>query len=296
MLALGLLMVAFVVYQLWGTALYTEHAQAHLKSELSSELHRKLPTTASELTARHHSGLPPLSQVPAPAHTDPAAGSAIGLLSIPKIGLLDAIVEGVGEAQLAQGPGHYVGTALPGEPGNAAIAGHRTTYAHPFYNLNELAPGDPIYILTSQGFFRYVVSQTQVVAPTDVAVLETIGDRSTLTLTTCNPRYSAATRMVVVANFDGGAKVPVPAGPELPHNAAGLQSLPGDSLSGTSSSWWPAFLWGALTVAIVIGAVLLWRRGPGLQRLAVVVVGVAAFVLALFFCFEQISLALPSGF
>jgi len=296
MLALGLLMVAFVVYQLWGTALYTEHAQAHLKSELSSELHRKLPIAASDLTASRHTGLPPLSQVPAPAHADPVAGSAIGLLSIPKIGLLDAIVEGVGEAQLAQGPGHYVGTPLPGEAGNVAIAGHRTTYAHPFYNLNELAPGDPIYILTSQGFFRYVVSQTQVVAPTDVAVLETIGDRSTLTLTTCNPRYSAATRMVVVADFDSGAKVPVPGAHGLPHFATGLQSLPGDSLSGASGSWWPALLWGALTVTIVVGAVLLWRRGPGLQRLAVVVVGAAAFVVALFYCFEQISLALPSGF
>jgi len=100
--------------------------------------------------------------------------------------------------------------------------------------------------------------------------------------------------MVVVANFDGG--VPVPAGIVLPRFAAGLQTLPGDSLSGSSSGWWPAFLWGALTVAIVVGAVLLWRIGPGLQRLAVVVVGAAAFVVALFFCFEQISLALPSGF
>jgi sortase A len=202
----------------------------------------------------------------------------------------------VGEAQLAQGPGHYVGTPLPGELGNVAIAGHRTTYAHPFYNLNELAPGDPIYVLTSQGFFRYVVSQTEVVAPTDVAVLETIGHRSTLTLTTCNPRYSAATRMVVVANFDGGEKVPIPAAPELTHGGAGLRSLPGDALSGMSSSWWPAFLWGALTIAIVVGAVLLWRRGPGLQRLAVVVVTASGFLLALFFCFQQISLALPSGF
>ena len=102
--------------------------------------------------------------------------------------------------------------------------------------------------------------------------------------------------MVVVANFDGGAKVPIPAAPELTHGGGGLHSLPGDSLSGTSDSWWPAFLWGALTIAIVVGAVFLWRRGPGLQRLAVVVVGAAGFLLALFFCFQQISLALPSGF
>ena len=117
MLGLGLLMVLFVVYQLWGTALYTDHAQAHLKNELSSELHHKLPTTAANLTGTHHLGLPPLATAPAGVHPDPAVNSAIGLLSIPKIGLLDAIVEGVGEAQLAQGPGHYPGTPMPGEPG-----------------------------------------------------------------------------------------------------------------------------------------------------------------------------------
>ena len=52
------------------------------------------------------------------------------------------------------GPGHYPGTPLPGEAGNVAIAGHRTTYLHPFYNLNELVPGDAIDILTVQGLLR----------------------------------------------------------------------------------------------------------------------------------------------
>ncbi len=186
----------------------------------------------------------------------------MGLLSIPKIGLLDAIVEGVGEAQLEQGPGHYPGTSLPGEAGNVAIAGHRTTYAHPFYNLDALSPGDNIYILTAQGLFQYTVSGSQVVAPTDVAVLDTVPGKSTLTLTTCNPRYSAAQRLVVTANLDANAAA-------LPTTTTTTQpkvtQLAGDSssasLGGGSTTWTSAILWGLLTAAVVRrGAYVLWRR------------------------------------
>ena len=143
---------------MWGTALYESQAQSHLKSELATQLHGKLPTAPAELTGTQRLGLPPLARLTAPTVSDPALGQPVGLLSIPKIGILDAIVEGVGEAQLEQGPGHYPGTALPGEVGNVAIAGHRTTYAHPFYNLDALAPGDNVYILTSQGLFEYTVT------------------------------------------------------------------------------------------------------------------------------------------
>ena len=104
----------------------------------------------------------------------------------------------------SRGQGTIRARRSPEKPGNVAIAGHRTTYAHPFYNLNELGPGDSIYILTEQGFFHYKVATSQVVAPTDVAVLDTVPNQSTLTLTTCNPRYSAATRLVVTADFDPG--------------------------------------------------------------------------------------------
>ena len=200
---IGLLLVAFVAYQLWGTALYEAQAQSHLKSELATQLHHALPSSAVDLTGTQRLGLPPLAHQTATPSPEPALGQPVGLLSIPKIGILDAIVEGVGEAQLEQGPGHYQGTALPGQPGNVAIAGHRTTYAHPFYNLDALAPGDNIYILTSQGLFEYTVTNSQVVPPTDVAVLGSVSGKNTLTLTTCNPRYSASTRLVVTANFDG---------------------------------------------------------------------------------------------
>ena len=299
-LVVGVLLIAFVAYQLWGTGLYEEHAQAHLKSELSQQLHRRLPTSAAQLTGAQRLHLPPLQHETALTLPDPQVNQPIGLLSIPKIGLLDAIVEGVGEAQLEQGPGHYPGTPLPGEPGNVAIAGHRTTYAHPFYNLNELGPGDSIYILTEQGFFHYKVATSQVVAPTDVGVLDTVPNQSTLTLTTCNPRYSAATRLVVIADFaPGPGKGSVtlhPTSTTVPKGGAQIAAIPGDSLTGSSSSTWPVVLWSALTVLAAVVVWFIWRRSPRRFRWLIVVLGVPAVCLCLLTAFEHISLALPGSF
>ena len=73
----------------------------------------------------------------------PPEGSPVGDIRIPAIGLNQVLVEGTNTDDLRQGPGHYIGTPLPGQGGNAAIAGHRTTYGHPFYNLDGVKPGTP---------------------------------------------------------------------------------------------------------------------------------------------------------
>jgi sortase A len=100
---------------------------------------------------------------------------------------------------------------LPGEPGNVVISGHRTTYLHPFYNLNELTVGDPITLTKPDGTKDiYLVSETKVVAPTAVEVISNTPD-DRLTLTTCNPRYSAAQRLVVVAELYNPQAKPAPA-------------------------------------------------------------------------------------
>ena len=224
----------------------------------------------------------------------------MGLLSIPRIGLLDAIVEGVGDAQLEQGPGHYPGSALPGEPGNVAIAGHRTTYAHPFYNLDALVPGDPIYILTSQGLFHYTVTRTQVVSPSDVAVLQTIPGQNTLTLTTCTPRYSAAQRLIVTAAFDGHTAQSA-TNTTTTTTRPKITSIAGEpatssSLGGGSASWVPAVLWGLLAVALGVLAVFVWRWVGRRWRSVVVLVAIAVVGLVLLVCFEHVSLALPGSY
>ncbi len=102
-------------------------------------------------------------------------GDPIGTLVIPEIGVDQVVVEGTGSAQLAVGPGHYVATPLPGQPGNVGIAGHRTTHGRPFYDLNDLVTGDPITVTTLQGTFRYLVVRSEVVAPTDLTRAGAVG-------------------------------------------------------------------------------------------------------------------------
>lgn len=115
------------------------------------------------------------------------------------------VVEGVDPETLKKGPGHYPATAGPGEPGNFAVAGHRTTYGAPFYHLDQLRPGDGIHVVDrQQRTWTYEVIASRLVLPDDVWVvgpdpLET--GQPMLTLTTCEPRFSAAQRLIVFAQL-----------------------------------------------------------------------------------------------
>jgi len=140
------------------------------------------------------------------------------------------VVEGTNTPDLRKGPGHYVGTPLPGQAGNAAIAGHRTTYGHPFYNLDSVKIGDPIVLTTLQGIFVYDATKSFVVSPSDSTVVDNV-IANQLTLTTCNPRFSASTRLVVQAELVhsqlfSNSGLPVPK-----HVKADLKS---ESLAGNS--------------------------------------------------------------
>ena len=112
------------------------------------------------------------------------------------------MIEGVDADDLKNGPGHYPDTPLPGEKGNAAIAGHRSTYGAPFANVDNLDPGDPITVTTLQGSFHYSVTGQEIVSPDDVQVLDDKGDNE-LTLTACHPKYSASKRIVIHAKLEG---------------------------------------------------------------------------------------------
>ena len=105
-------------------------------------------------------------------------------------------VEGTSWDDLRKGPGHYSETALPGQSGNVAIAGHRTTYLHPFWSLNELQEGDKVILRTRRGTFTYRVDWVEVVGPKDWTVVAPT-DVPSVTLTTCEPRFSAAKRLIV---------------------------------------------------------------------------------------------------
>lgn len=124
----------------------------------------------------------------------------VARLTIPAIDLQAYVVEGTDPGSLNQGPGHYPATPLPGESGNAAIAGHRTMYGHVFHDLDRLQPGDEIVAETAARRSIYRVVEVKVVNPAQVDVVApTTDDR--LTLTTCHPIGSAAQRLVVVAEL-----------------------------------------------------------------------------------------------
>ncbi len=112
---------------------------------------------------------------------------------------------------LEDGPGHYPGTALPGQIGNMVMSGHRTTYGHAFNRLAELRTGDVISLQVRTRTYVYHVIRTQIVDPNDTSVIFPVpGDlhatptERLLTMTTCNPEYSAAQRLIVTAEMTGG--------------------------------------------------------------------------------------------
>jgi sortase A len=138
----------------------------------------------------------------------PETGSPLTRIIIPAIDLNTVVVAGTSPAALRAGAGHYPNTPLPGQVGNVGIAGHRTTYGRPFNRVDELQPGDEIWLLTPVGDHRYVVSDPDpeigenpwVTAPNDWGVVAQ-SDESLLTLTTCHPKGSAAQRMIVRAEL-----------------------------------------------------------------------------------------------
>lgn len=134
----------------------------------------------------------------------PAPGEPFAFMSIPEIGVEDLVVyEGVDTATLRNGPGHINFTPVPGQPGNAVIAGHRTTYGRPFFDLDLLELGSAVIVETVVGTHVYEVREILVVKPTDVWVTDS-RPGGWLTLTTCNPKFSARQRLIVFAEMVDG--------------------------------------------------------------------------------------------
>ncbi len=152
---------------------------------------------------------------PADLSTPPLPGEPALHIVIPSIEVDSIVVElsALNDLEnLSRGPGHIPGTAYPGETGNVVLSGHRTTYGAPFNRIDELAPGDEIYLYTSSGKYIYNVSEQFTVDPTDLSVLDQEGP-ARLTLTSCHPEFSARQRIVVVS-FLAGTEGLVAAGPE----------------------------------------------------------------------------------
>jgi sortase A len=136
----------------------------------------------------------------------PELSASFAIIRIPSIERLQdgwAVVEGVSRKILRNGVGHMPNTPLPGQPGNTVISGHRTTYGAPFHELDQLKPGDVIEVETAIGIHTYAVTETLIVSPGELWVTDDRGG-STLTLTTCHPKFSARQRLVVFADLVSG--------------------------------------------------------------------------------------------
>jgi len=245
LITVGLVALLFVGYELWVTDLLSAREQDQLAEEIQQQW-ADAPTVTPPQTAPAD-GSPEPAPAPAPAPEPPpapievAVGQPFAVLHIPRLGAdwQRVVVEGTAQVQLAQGPGHYIGTAMPGEQGNVSLAGHRVGHGAPFLDLDRMQPGDPVVVETATHWFVYRVlgdpatgsfegdpsgiPGQEIVRPTDVDVISPTpggpGDGGVsgayLTLTTCHPKYSAQQRLVIHARLDGGplSKTTAPDGP-----------------------------------------------------------------------------------
>ncbi len=203
----GVVVLLFVVYEVYVTNYFADRAQAQVKTALK---HEWQDTTKDPL-------------LPLPGQSSPTLpdGTGIAYIYIPRLGrdYGYAIVQGTSDADLEKGPGHYTDTALPGQVGNFGVAGHRVGKGEPFLNLDQVQAGDAVIIQTKSDWFvyriegqpgniaavdSYGVPGREIVDPSDGNVLYPVPDhpgvtptKAWITLTTCHPKFTATHRMVL---------------------------------------------------------------------------------------------------
>lgn len=364
LIGLGFVVILFAVFQLYGTGLLEAQAQGELDSEFDdrisaledaglvvaestsgddSETPTPAPPTDSDAinAAIDRAFAPDFGERDGPAFVvapidpevlsdedvallTPRKGEVLGRIEIPDIGLERNIVEGTRRGDLRKGPGHYPGTPLPGQPGNSAIAGHRTTYGEPFRNLHLLQPGDLIKVTTFQGEHYYQVTGHSddegrdvghfIVSPSEVEVIDDFGDNR-LTLTACHPIASSRQRIIVTAQLVSAptAVLPVLSDDRLAELAGEIVDGDGDDGDGVAAGedatvgieenaleeslgWnWeertPTLLWGTAALAVILIGLAAGHRW---SRWAAYAGAAPLFAVALFFCFIHLDRMLPA--
>lgn len=225
----GLVLLLFVAYVLWGTGVQTARAQNSAENRLEASWRSGgvLPGETQEPAGQVGSGADPAGSPspqaagssggaapskgsapgrPAAAPANIPLGAALARLYIPQFGggYQWVIGEGVSHEDLKTGPGHYPGTALPGQIGNFVVSGHRTTYGAPFGGLGELPPGAAIVVETAKSWYTYRLRSSEIVDPTQVSVTLAVPNQpgaapteALMTFTTCHPKYSAKQRLIL---------------------------------------------------------------------------------------------------
>jgi sortase A len=266
----GVLLLFFTAYLLWGTGVYTKQQQSHFEKTL-----RTNPLVSDEdLQARGE--IPP-----ARPKNEPNLGDPLFSIKIPKIGLDTVVVNGVRVDDLKKGPGLFPackpgedsdecveGAKYPGEKGNVAISGHRTTYGAPFFRVNELSKGDVIDLVAGRARYRYRVREQKILDPVSGFREVVQAGRAELTLTSCHPRFSASQRMIIKADFEGSSLVAIGPPGEGPTRSGAPPVIPADVLVLGSVALASAlaslglskkYRWTAAYIALgIVGASGLW--------------------------------------
>ena len=180
-----------------GSTLAVVRSTPGAASEEDAPVLEAQPTTTTTAAVTTTTVAPVSTPIAPPVN--PRAAEAIvkiGEVQIPKIGLVHPIFEGVTLTVIDHGPGHWPGSAVPGQLGNAVFAGHRVTHSHPFRRINELVAGDEIIFKMQNGTFTYKMTASQIVTPKDVHIVNPTRD-ATVTLFACHPPGSARQRYVV---------------------------------------------------------------------------------------------------
>jgi LPXTG-site transpeptidase (sortase) family protein len=196
MITFGLIVLLFAGYEIWGKSAIVDAHQNDLSHQLAQAWNQ--PATDPTVAARPTPGA---TTSPKPA----VVGKPIAGLYIPRLDKNWVVVEGVAPKDIRYAPGHYPGTAMPGELGNFSIAGHRNRPT--FWRLDELVPGRDVIVVESKtDWYVYRVIRQRIVRPDQVEVVSPMPlgapKRRLLTLTTCNPKFHNYQRLIIHAELD----------------------------------------------------------------------------------------------
>ena len=154
-----------------------------------------------------------LEPLPVPAEPPPPRSKEpyieLATMEIPALSIATPLLEGISLNTLDLGPGHWPGTALPGQLGNVVIGGHRTSHGKIFRNIDRLAPGDEVIFTTAGERFVYAVTETTIVTPDAMYIVDQTRAR-TATLFACHPVGSTRERIVVHLELQPDAAIGSP--------------------------------------------------------------------------------------
>ena len=235
LITMGVLLVLFVVWQLWWTNLDADAAQQDAVTRITQEFDSSEELSASRTDGsggkdssyrgggsdRNDDEPPNGANAPRveaavssghggpPVAEPPGYGQAIGIVYVPRFGAAYArpVMEGTGTDVLdTLGLGRYVSSAMPGEVGNFAVAGHRQTNGKVLDLIHTLIPGDRIHVRTAEGYYTYVFRSSEIVHPSETQVLApvpgspgVVPTERVLTLTSCHPRFGSTERFIAYA-------------------------------------------------------------------------------------------------